>query len=274
MIRLIKNQTIMSLKDSSFFRCILYVVFSALIIVMMTWALGNALPALLSEAISEISSSGKISLGFVEFDSIEQIQTMNVGTLLQIAYASPLITMIIAVFTIESFGKNMEDGYFAFLVTKRISKWKIYNAKIITSYLLALAMFFTYGLSIYIITTVMYGDYSAESSQHPVVFMWLIAQLLILLGIVCFYSMCICLFKKIVSTIIFCILMAVGAPPVMSFLAVIFDYEVLNCLWIGNCSTGCSVWIGKIFPVILIAFVYICFSSLLGGIIFMKRDLN
>ncbi|MDE7340635.1 MAG: ABC transporter permease [Lachnospiraceae bacterium] len=274
MIRLIKNQTIMSLKDSSFFRCILYVVLSALMIVMMTWTLGNALPALFSEAISEISSSGKISLGFIEFDSLEQIQAMNAGTLLQIAYASPLITMIIGIFTIESFSKNRENGYFAFLVTKKVSKWRMYTAKIIASYLLSLAMFFTYGLLILIITTLMYDGHGFESSQPPAVFMWLITQLLVLFGIVCFYSMCICLFGKIVKTIVFCVLMAVGAPTVMSFLAAIFEREVINCLWIGNCSTGCNAWIDKIIPIIFITLVYICLSLFIGGIIFMNRNIN
>lgn len=271
MIKILRNQIIMSVKDSSYIRCVFYTFFSAIMIVMMTWTLGNAMPDFLGEALSKMNEQGNINLGFIVFESLEQIEAMNAENMLKLAYSSPFIAIIIGVFAVEAYSKNAVDGYFAFLLSKRVTKWNVYLSRVFSSYILAIALYILYGLICYSAAVVAFGKY-AIGNWVPIV-TTLFVQIFVLLGLASFYTLCICVFKKTISTVVFVILACIGTPAVASFIASLSEADIIRYYWIGTCSTYFGNESIKGISVVGIAILYFFVSMCIGGTVFSKRDL-
>ena len=271
MIKILRNQIIMSVKDSSYIRCVFYTFFSAIMIVMMTWTLGNVMPDFLGEALSKMNEQGNINLGFIVFESLEQIEAMNAENMLRLVYSSPFIAIIIGVFAVEAYSKNTVDGYFAFLLSKRVTKWNVYLSRIFSTYFLAIVLYILYGVFCYSAALIAFGKY-AIGNWIPIV-ATIFIQVFVLLGMVSFFTLFICVFRKVISTVVFVILASIGVPAVTSFIAVLAEADIIRYYWIGTCSTYFGNESIKGISVAGIAILYSLVSIYIGGTVFSKRDL-
>lgn len=266
MKRIVKNQFAISVKDASFLRCIFYTIFSAICLVLITWMLGNYLPEMFGEALSQMNENGKIDLGYIVFESFEQIKDMTAESMLNIAYSSPMISIIIGVLTVELFGKNCEDGYFQLLMSRRVSRIRIYLCRIITTMVMAIILYWVFG-----VVCVIASQFGFGLQFVKVNFIHVLVQCLVVVALVSFFSLSICILRKTVRTVVATILTVIGVPELMKFLASLFQKNKIRYLWIGSCVTNASE--NDIF-ILGIAMVYIVFSIGLGCIVFVKSDMS
>lgn len=268
MTKIVKNQIIMLIKDSSFIRCCIYSIFSALGLVMMTWALGNAMPDVFLDALSAMNERGTINLGYIQFESIEQINTMTTNNMFALAYSSPFIVVIMSVFSVESYWKNCKNGYYQFLMSRRVSRKRIFLSQVGAASLINLSTYFLFGCVCFISSQFSFGFSGSWLSV-----LGALRQLIVVVAITSVFTFGICVFKKIVSTVIFVILVSIGTPALMEFIGALFQNEKIKYLWIGTCATYTGSEIRIWTYIIIVSVFYIFLSALGGSYIFSKQDM-
>lgn len=268
MTKIMKNQMIMLIKDPSFIRSCIYSIISALGLVMMTWALGNAMPDMFLDALSAMNEKGNINLGYIQFESIEQVNAMTTNNMFALAYASPFIVVIMSVFSVESYWKNCKNGYYQFLMSRRMSRKKIYLSQIGVASIINLSTYFLFGCVCFISSQFSFGF-----SGSWLMILGTLRQFIVIVAITAVFTFCICVFRKIVSTVIFAILVSIGAPALMEFITALFQNEKIKYLWIGTCATYTGDEIQIWGCIIVVSVLYIVISVLAGSYIISKQDM-
>ena len=268
MTKIMKNQVLMLIKDFSYIRICMYSILSALTLVMMTWILGRAIPDVFLNALSTMNERGGINLGYIQFESVEQINTMTTDNMFDLAYSSPFIGVIMSVFSVESYWKNCKNGYYQFLMSRRVLRNSMYLSQVVATSLVNLSIYFLFGCVCFISSQFSFGF----SGSWLMVFGTL-RQLIVITAITSVFIFSICAFKKIVSTVIFAILVSIGAPVLMEFIAELFRNEKIKYLWIGTCATYTGSEIQIWAYITGVSVLYIFLSVLGGSYMFSKQDI-
>lgn len=271
MIRLVRNDIIISIKTSCFKRYLIYFAGLALSVVGTLWVLQNAMPAALQEALSYLGAEGEIDLGFISLGSLEDIRNLDLSKLIKISFSNNILLILLSFFAIENFNRSLNNGYFDFLISKRISRAKIYCSKIAVSFICTLIFFVEYIVCVVLMGIILFGMSVFIQMSIGSVLVIILKFMLGMLAFVSLFTMLMSLFRHSMSAIISCILMVVGMPVFTNFLGILTGNELWEYLWIGGCINNLqhSVLYGS-----LSAIAYTVLSLVFGIISFVKQDLK
>lgn len=275
MSRIIRSDYCITIRSGCFKSGLFYMAMAAFTVAGTAWMLKNIIPFLEEELLSELLGEGKIDFGLLRFESVSEIEGMTPESLLKISYSGYVAVMLAGIFAIESFGSDFSNGFFGFLTVKRISRKKIYCAKICSTFLAALLLFWGYGGMMIVLAQILFGRISFDFRAFPDCLLFLFVQSVVLFSVVSLYSLLMCTVRHGVSAVLSCLFLSAGMPVLLRSISVLLRMPMLNLVWIGNCSAEYRAGDYEKAPVILlIAVLYGIGTLCTGAMVFQRREIE
>lgn len=264
------------LKNSWMFKRYIFIFMAvALGNVGVVWVLKNMLPDVIQRAIEATSKDGSINLGFVKFESIDAISHMNITSLLEMAFSSPFLVLICAIFAIECISRLNNNGFWEYLLIKNVKKTKMYLGTMLSTFLASEILVLVYLLTTLIAGAVALGFESLGGAEVLNFVKFILLQVIVMLGVVSFFTLIIHLARNTTSSIISAVVLAMGMSEVTSIIAGITGIELVRFLWIGaDLGYLLSANAGQTVLILIVSLICAVLSNLLGMAYFKVVDLK